>query len=184
MDQIKEQLQGVFDEFDKIAKQNPKFVNFCKEKGLPPGQVLAGVAGLVTLLAILIKGYDILCALLTCVYPLWCSIKAINTEGEDDDKVWLCFWTVFGVFQTVELFFGFILAFIPYYYWLRLAFFAYLMAPQTRGAQTLYEKAFSPFLKAHSEEIQAFINKAQDLGEQAKKEGMSQGLAFAKDATS
>ena len=53
---------------------------------------------------------------------MWASIKAINTDGEDDDKVWLCFWTVFGIFQTVELFFGFILAIIPYYYWLRLTF--------------------------------------------------------------
>ena len=69
---------------------------------------------------------------------MWASIKAINTDGEDDDKVWLCFWTVFGIFQTVELFFGFILAFIPYYYWLRLAFFVYLMAPQTKGAEVLY----------------------------------------------
>ena len=81
------------------------------------------------------------------------SIRAIESPAEDDDKLWLSFWTVFGIFQTVELFFGFILSFIPYYYWLRLAFFIFLMAPQTQGAATVYEKIFKPFLEQHKDEI-------------------------------
>ena len=58
------------------------------------------------------------------------------------------------------------------------------MAPQTGGAHTLYTKFFQPFLKAHSEEINAFIKKAQSAGSELQKEGMAQATAMAKDATS
>lgn len=47
------------------------------------------------------------------------------------------------------MFFEFILAFIPYYYILRVVFFIFLMAPQTNGAATVYKMLISPFLKKH-----------------------------------
>ena len=75
------------------------------------------------------KGYDILCTLITCVYPMWMSIKCIESGDNSEASGWLCFWTVFGLFQTFELFFGFITYFIPYYSIIRLVFFLYLMLP-------------------------------------------------------
>ena len=75
------------------------------------------------------------------------SIKAIESKEDDKDKEkWLSFWCVFGIFQTLEMFIGFILCYIPYYYWVRLAFFVYMMAPQTNGAAMCYQKVFQPFL--------------------------------------
>ena len=82
------------------------------------------------------------------------SVRTIESKNEDDTNTWLSFWTVYGIFQIIEMFFEFILAFIPYYYILRVAFFVFLMAPQTSGAAIIYKSAISPFLKAHKEEIQ------------------------------
>ena len=112
------------------------------------------------------------------------SIRAIESPAEDDDKNWLCFWTVFGIFQTVELFFGFILSFIPYYYWLRLAFFIFLMAPQTNGAATMYEKVFKPLLEQHKDEIQKLITKAQSGASVIGEEAMKAGKEAARDLSS
>jgi hypothetical protein len=55
------------------------------------------------------------------------------------------------------MFFGFIFYFVPYWSILRLAFFVFLMAPQTQGSRTLYAAVFRPFLKKHEKEIQKFI---------------------------
>ncbi len=62
-----------------MAENNEQFVNFCKEKGLRPGHVASAIAGVVIFLGIIIKGYDLVCGLLTCVYPMIASIRAINT---------------------------------------------------------------------------------------------------------
>ena len=112
------------------------------------------------------------------------SIRAIESDEEDDDKNWLCFWTVFGIFQTVELFFGFILSFIPYYYWIRLAFFIYLMAPQTQGAAILYSKVFKPLLEQHKDEIENFIGKVMKGADALQEEALKAAKEGAKDLSS
>ena len=144
-----EHVEKIVAQLDEVASMNPKLVEVCKKYNIRPGQVLGAAGALVTILLVITKGYDVICALLTVVYPIIASIRAIESPQKDDDKDWLCFWCVFGLFQTVELFFGFILNFIPYYTWIRLAFFVFLMAPQTKGAHTLYVKYFAPFLKEH-----------------------------------
>ena len=126
-----DQVQKVLDEFEKFAKNFPEFVDICKKYGVPPGMVLAGAAGGLILLGILMQGYNIVCALLTCVYPMLMSIKTIESDDNEETNMWLCFWTVFGIFQTAELFLGFIFYFIPYYSIVRIIFFLYLMLPQT-----------------------------------------------------
>ena len=112
------------------------------------------------------------------------SIRAIESPDEDDDKNWLCFWTVFGIFQTVELFFGFILSFIPYYYWLRLAFFVFLMAPQTEGAAKLYKTVFKPLLDTYKDDIHKFIEKTKSGASVLQDEAMKAGKEAARDLSS
>ena len=123
-------------ELNNFAKTQPEFVKQCEKYGVPPGMVLGGVLALLLIIGVITQGYAIICALLTCVYPMLCSIKTIEKHDNEETTRWLSFWTVFGIFQTVEMFVGFILAYIPYYSIIRLIFFVYLQAPQTNGALT------------------------------------------------
>ena len=107
-------------------------------------------------------------------------MKTIEKKHGDDTTKWLSFWTVFGLFQTVEMFIGFILAYVPYYSIVRIVFFVYLQAPQTNGAQTLYKAVFQPFLKKHEKDIQAFVDSVQSKAAEAKAEMVNQ----AKEAAS
>jgi len=75
----------------------------------------------------------------TVLYPAIHSIRAIQSSDKDDDKHWLTYWMIFGLFNFLETFVGFILAFIPYYAYVRLALFAWLMLPQFQGSKYLYE---------------------------------------------
>jgi hypothetical protein len=85
-------------EFDKYAKHFPEFEKICKQYGVPPGLVMAGGFTALIVLGVILQGYNIVCALLTCVYPMLQSIKTIESDDSEETNMWLCFWTVFGLF--------------------------------------------------------------------------------------
>ena len=112
-------------------------------------------------------GATILTLSFTVLYPSIQSIKAIESKGEDDDKEWLTYWTIFGIFSLIDDFGGFILQFIPYYSYFKLALLVCLMAPQIKGAMTLYTYLVSPILKQHKDKIQAFIDEIKGSAAEA-----------------
>ena len=131
-----------------------------------------------SLLILILFGGTILTVVFTVLYPSIQSIKAIESNGEDDDKEWLTYWTIFGLFHLVDEFAGFVLNFIPFYFYIRLAFFVFLMAPQTKGALTIYKYLVGPILKQHKSSIQAFIDEikgsASDVASAAKDQAAKQ----------
>ncbi|MFM7853643.1 MAG: hypothetical protein ACKO96_17410, partial [Flammeovirgaceae bacterium] len=72
----------------------PEYVKICKRYNAPQGLILGGVIGLLGSIMLIFQGYNIAIILLTCIYPMWMSIKAIEDEGEDRNY-WLTFWTVY-----------------------------------------------------------------------------------------
>ena len=79
------------------------------------------------------------------------------------------------------MFLGFVLNFIPYYAWVRLAFFVYMMAPATEGSLTFYKNVVKPFLDAHKEEIEEMISKVQSGAGDVAGEAMKAAKEQAKD---
>ena len=73
------------------------------------------------------------------MYPAYCSIKALESGSKADDTKWLTYWVVFGAFNIIDHFAGFILHFIPFYYVLKLAFLVFLFHPKTKGATWVYD---------------------------------------------
>ena len=77
-------------------------------------------------------GAEIMTVTMTVAYPAFKSIQALETaEDEEDDKIWLSYWVIFGVITIVDQFFWWALEFIPFYFWLRLGFFMWLFMPQS-----------------------------------------------------
>lgn len=87
----------------------------------------------------------------TVIYPGLQSIRAIETHDKDDDKAWLTYWMVFGFIHVAETFLGFIFYFIPYWSWIRIALFVWLI--QFNGAQTLFETVLRDFLRKNKDLI-------------------------------
>ncbi|GKZ38739.1 hypothetical protein AbraIFM66950_011175 [Aspergillus brasiliensis] len=56
----------------------------------------------------------------------------------------------------------FILGWFPFYSWIRLFFFSYLVLPQTQGARSLYQEYVDPFLEHHEREIEEFIGRSHE----------------------
>ena len=107
-------------------------------------------------------GGTILSVVFTVVYPAYKSIKALETkDDEDDDKVWLTYWCVFGIFSLVDEFGGIILSLIPFYYYIRLIFFIWLMHPSTQGATVVYKSVLKPLLEKNKDKIEKFIDEVK-----------------------
>lgn len=47
-------------------------------------------------------GSSVLTTLIGVAYPAFMSFVALESDGEDDDKQWLTYWVVFGVFSILD----------------------------------------------------------------------------------
>ena len=135
-----------------------------------PGLLLGGILSVVFLIVMMIKGWLIVMTFITVLYPAVHSIRAIESKEEEDDKVWLTYWMVFGVLNVLETFFGFIFWIIPYWGWIRLGLFVWLLLPQFRGSKVIYDSLVKPLMEKNKELIQSWISKAKEAAEKAAKE--------------
>jgi receptor expression-enhancing protein 5/6 len=134
MDQVLSQLKTKTAVLDQFGNKVAPLRDFCDKQNINTGLPLGAALFVVGLITMLIEGWYILTMFLTILYPGLHSIRAIESEEKDDDKVWLTYWMIFGLFNVLETFFGFIFYFIPYFDWVRLGFFIWLLAPQFHGA--------------------------------------------------
>ena len=156
---------------NKYAERIPPLVDLSKKTNVEPGYFLGGAIGLSALIILFTMGLSILFSVVTVVYPGFKSIKALETkDNEDDDKIWLTYWCVFGISTLLDEFGYFLLSFIPFYTYIKLGFFVWLMAPQTQGAVIIYKSVLRPLLIKHRERIDAFIREVQGSAMAAAKD--------------
>ena len=114
--------------------------------GLTSTQIAKGSLSLGVLFVMFGLGQIYITCLLGVVYPVLMSILALdNKKNEDDDKQWLTYWVVFGLFNIVDQFAYFILHYIPFYHFLKLCFLVFLFLPQIRGATMVYNAIILPY---------------------------------------
>lgn len=136
----------------------PQIKDLAQKAGVDSGVILAAGGLVASLITLAIFGATILTLVITVLYPAAKSIQALETDSTDDDKEWLTYWIIFGIFTLLDDFLGFVMNLIPYYFWVRLAFFVFLFAPQTKGSILIYDKVVKPFLVTYKDDIEGLIN--------------------------
>ncbi|KAL7910869.1 TB2/DP1, HVA22 family domain-containing protein [Trichoderma velutinum] len=110
--------------------------------------------------------FDLFAMLLSSIasflFPIFASYKALKTSDPAQLTPWLMYWVVFSCCLLVESWVYFILAWVPFYGYIRLLFFLYLILPQTQGARVLYEQYVHPFLRENESQIDDFIASAHE----------------------
>ncbi|KAI5299138.1 hypothetical protein KEM56_003488, partial [Ascosphaera pollenicola] len=113
---------------------------------------------------------DLISSVLTILFPIYASYKALRTRDPSIILPWLMYWVVIATFGLIESWTYWIISWTPFYSWIRLAFLSYLVLPQTQGARVIYQSYLDPFLYAHEDQIEEAIVKghayARDLGVQ------------------
>jgi len=107
-------------------------------------------------------GAGLICHLVGFAYPLYASLRSIETEGSREDTQWLTYWVVYGLFGLLEEFIDLLLFWIPFYYPLKLAFLLWCMLPQFKGASFLYEHIIKDSFKKQEDYIDAALSNIND----------------------
>ncbi len=105
------------------------------------------------------------------VYPAY-SIRAIETEGSDDDTMWLKYWLTFSIFKVFEGVADSLLVYIPAYTLTKAAFLFWCFHPGFKGAEKVYEALLLPYvvplLNVHAHIAHAPSEKEKDTQDSKK----------------
>ncbi|KAL0236939.1 hypothetical protein PCE1_000336 [Barthelona sp. PCE] len=86
------------------------------------------------------------------------SFKALQTPETSDDSRLLTFWIVFGLFSVIENIASIVIAWLPLYYELKIAFTAYLMLRNFKGSLKMYTEYVHPWLCLNEDQFDAWID--------------------------
>ncbi|XP_054806950.1 HVA22-like protein a [Prosopis cineraria] len=96
-------------------------------------------------LKVLLSNFDILAGpLISLVYPLYASIKAIESKSPVDDQQWLTYWILYSMITLFELTFYKVLEWIPFWSYAKLILTSWLVLPYFNGAAYVYEHYVRP----------------------------------------
>lgn len=183
MDQVKQQIMANTAILDPYAAMVPALKDASAKLDVNPGAILGLIGSFGLLILLMMQGWTILLTTITVLYPAILSIRAIQSQEDDDDKVWLTYWMVFGVFNVMETFLGFIFWFVPYWEWVRLGLFVWLLMPQFKGAKVIYDKVLQPQLTANKATIEKWISMTANVANNAKESSMEAARQAASDPT-
>ena len=129
----------------------------------------------VCLLFIVVGFFDkYLTILIATVYPLYISLKTLQSKigeekadggiyDEEDKKKdvtqWLSYWVVYSFFINFESIFGFVLKYIPFYFFIKVIFLLFCFLPQYQLAWWLYDHCIRKLFNKYESHIINFSNK-------------------------
>ncbi|XP_031393116.1 HVA22-like protein f [Punica granatum] len=81
------------------------------------------------------------------LFPLYASMRAIESPSTLDDQQWLTYWVLYSFITLFELSFWKILAWLPFWPYVKLLFCMWLVLPIFNGAAYLYENVVRKYIK-------------------------------------
>ena len=104
--------------------------------------------------------------------PTYMTLKAIERPEDDDDKQFLTYWVVYGVFSVIDIFTAFLIKIIPFYYTMKLMFLIWLFMPNFKGAVYIYNWLIGPLFRKYEGKIDKgvskIVRKGQEVAQKAK----------------
>merc|ERR1711957_97289 len=159
MDKIKQQLKEATSILDGPANEITFFKVKAEEIGINSGLFLAAFMLIGAVIISFFYGWQLVVTLVTVIYPALNSIRAIEKNDKEGEKVWLTYWMVYGGMTFLDTFAGFILRLIPHWDIFNLVFFVWLMLPQFQGARWLYETFLGDMLRKHKGGLDNLLKK-------------------------
>ncbi|KAJ4729065.1 HVA22-like protein [Melia azedarach] len=81
------------------------------------------------------------------LYPLYASLRAIESPSTLDDQQWLTYWIIYSFITLFELSCYTVLQWVPFWAYVKLIFCAWLVLPMFHGAAYIYDKYIRKYVK-------------------------------------
>ncbi|KAF6149145.1 hypothetical protein GIB67_026001 [Kingdonia uniflora] len=115
--------------------------------------------GFADLVMLMLKSFDLLAwPLISLVYPIWASIRAIESNSNGDNRKWLTFWTLVALAMLFENIFEPLIKWIPFWLEMKLVFTFSLAAPRLNGAIYVYENFIRPCFLLYPQTCRCWFN--------------------------
>lgn len=102
-------------------------------------------SGAGSFLKVVLNNFDILAGpVVSLLYPLYASVRAIETKSIEDDRQWLTYWVLYSMMSLFELTFSKVIEWIPIWSYSKLIFTCWLVIPYFSGAAYVYEHYLRP----------------------------------------
>ncbi|KAI4303878.1 hypothetical protein MLD38_039463 [Melastoma candidum] len=102
-------------------------------------------AGITSFLKVVLKNFDVLAGpCISLVYPLYASVRAIESKSPVDDQQWLTYWVLYSMITLFELTFYKLLEWVPIWSYAKLVLTGWLVIPYFSGAAYVYEHFVRP----------------------------------------
>ncbi|XP_010926542.3 LOW QUALITY PROTEIN: HVA22-like protein a [Elaeis guineensis] len=109
------------------------------------GRITEKQMGSGSFLKVVARNFDVLVGpLVTLVYPLYASVKAIETKSSIDDQQWLTYWVLYSLITLFELTFAKVIEWLPFWPFAKLIFNCWLVLPYFNGAAYVYQHYVRP----------------------------------------
>ncbi|KAL1203889.1 HVA22-like protein b [Cardamine amara subsp. amara] len=104
-------------------------------------------SGIGSLVRVIFRNFDVIAGpVISLVYPLYASVRAIESRTHGDDKQWLTYWALYSLIKLFELTFYRLIEWIPLWPYAKLALTCWLVLPGLSGAAYVYENYVRSFL--------------------------------------
>ncbi|RAL41169.1 hypothetical protein DM860_017718 [Cuscuta australis] len=104
-------------------------------------------SGVATLAKLILQNFDlILGPIVSLVYPLCESVRAIETKSPEDDQQWLTYWILYSMITLFELTFAKAIEWIPIWSYVKLIVTCWLVLPYFSGAAYVYKNLVRPYI--------------------------------------
>ncbi|KAF6159423.1 hypothetical protein GIB67_032194 [Kingdonia uniflora] len=81
------------------------------------------------------------------LFPLYASIRAIESPSTLDDQQWLTYWVLYSLITLFELSCWKVLIWLPFWPYVKLIFGLWLVLPIFNGAAYIYENFVRKYIK-------------------------------------
>ncbi|TMW62564.1 hypothetical protein Poli38472_005182 [Pythium oligandrum] len=151
--EYKEKITKRLERYDKIVELE-------QQTGVDKFYIFLVLALLSGVLLFVVGGAQLLTNLIGFIYPAYQSFKALSTASTSDDTQWLTYWVVYAFFNLTEEITDVILSWIPFYFFIKVAFLVWLYHPSTVGSNVIYQSVIKPYVAPHVSKIDSAVNSA------------------------
>ncbi|KAL7217581.1 hypothetical protein ACSBR2_010938 [Camellia fascicularis] len=81
------------------------------------------------------------------LFPLYASMRAIESPSTLDDQQWLTYWVLYSLITLFELSFWKVLQWFPFWPYMKLVFCMWLVLPIFNGAAYIYANFVRKYIK-------------------------------------